>query len=168
MTARTASRLAWSLWGAALVLLVAPVVLSVRADTLGDTGASSSCIRSSCSPSRPSARRSPRASRQRDRVGVHRDRPRLGGARAADGYAAYALATGQEASFAARAADWVNIWFYGPGIFLPVTLLLLLFPDGRFPRGDGDRSSGSRSLGNLGVLLGNAFGPPPTRSTRGS
>ena len=38
MTARTASRLAWSLWGAALALLVANVVLSVRADTLGDTG----------------------------------------------------------------------------------------------------------------------------------
>ena len=52
---------------------------------------------------------------------------------AADAYAAYALATGQEASFAARAADWVNIWFYGPGIFLPVTLLLLLFPDGQVP-----------------------------------
>jgi signal transduction histidine kinase len=77
----------------------------------------------------------------------------------ADAYAAYALATGQEASLAARAADWVNIWFYGPGIFLPVTLLLLLFPDGRVPSPRWRPVLWIAIAGNLGVLLGNGFDP---------
>jgi signal transduction histidine kinase len=77
----------------------------------------------------------------------------------ADAYAAYALATGQEASLAALAADWVNIWFYGPGIFLPVTLLLLLFPDGRVPSPRWRPVLWIAIAGNLGVLLGNGFDP---------
>ena len=71
---------------------------------------------------------------------------------AADAYAAYALSTGQEASLAARAADWVNIWFYGPGIFLPVTLLLLLFPDGRVPSPRWRPVLWLTIVGNVGVL----------------
>ena len=38
MTPRTASRLAWSLWGTAIVLLVTNLVLSLRSDALGDDG----------------------------------------------------------------------------------------------------------------------------------
>jgi hypothetical protein len=53
----------------------------------------------------------------------------------------------------------MNIWFYGPGIFLPVTLLLLLFPDGRPPSPRWRPILWLTILGNACVLLGNAFDP---------
>ena len=160
MTARTASRLAWSLWGAALALLVANVVLSVRADTLGDTGVFVFVypifLLAFATVGALIAARQPGNAIGWVFIGTGLAWAMLG---AADAYAAYALATGQEASFAARAADWVNIWFYGPGIFLPVTLLLLLFPDGQVPSPRWRPVLWIAILSNLGVLLGNAFDP---------
>ena len=120
--------------GCGLVLLVANVVLSVRADTLGDTGVFVFVypifLLAFATVGALVAARQPGNAIGWVFIGTGLAWAVLG---AADAYAAYALATGQEASFAARAADWVNIWFYGPGIFLPVTLLLLLFPDGQVP-----------------------------------
>jgi signal transduction histidine kinase len=47
-----------------------------------------------------------------------------------DTYAGYAAAAGLTETFLARLADWLNLWFYAPALFLPITLLLLLFPTG--------------------------------------
>ena len=62
--------------------------------------------------------------------------------------------------FVARAADWVNVWFYGPAIFLPVTLLLLLFPDGRpFPSTRWRPFLWLAIVGSVGILVTNGFDP---------
>ncbi|HET9248424.1 MAG TPA: sensor histidine kinase [Actinomycetota bacterium] len=160
MTQRTASRLAWSLWGAAIVLLIANLVLSVRADALGDDGVFAFVypvfLLAFATVGALIAARQPGNAIGWVFIGTGLAWAVLG---TADAYAAYALATGQEASFAARAADWVNIWFYGPGIFLPVTLLLLLFPDGRVPSPRWRPVLWIAIVGNVGVLLGNAFDP---------
>ena len=160
MKARTASRLAWSLWGAAIVLLVANVVLSVRAGTLPDTDVFTFVypifLLAFATVGALIAARQPGNPIGWVFIGTGLSWAVLG---AADAYAAYSLATGREASFAARAADWMNIWFYGPGIFLPVTLLLLLFPDGRVPSPRWRSVLWIAILSNLGVLLGNAFDP---------
>jgi len=160
MKARTASRLAWSLWVVAIVLLVVNVVLSVRADSLGDNGVFVFVypifLLAFATVGALIAARQPGNAIGWVFIGTGLAWAVLG---AADAYAAYALATGQEASLAARAADWVNIWFYGPGIFLPVTLLLLLFPDGRPPSSRWRPVLWLAILGNIFVLLGNAFDP---------
>ena len=160
MTRRTASRLAWSLWGTAIVLLVTNLVLSLRSDALGDDGVFAFVypvfLVAFSTVGALIAARQPNNAIGWVFIGTGLAWAVLG---TADAYAAYALATGQEATFAARAADWVNIWFYGPGIFLPVTLLLLLFPDGRVPSPRWRPVLWIAILGNLGVLLGNAFDP---------
>ena len=160
MTARMASRLAWTLWVVALVLLIVNVVFSVRADALDDNDlfvfVFPIFLLAFATVGALIAARQPANAIGWVFIGTGLAWAVLG---AADAYAAYAVATGQEASFAARAADWVNIWFYGPGIFLPVTLLLLLFPDGQVPSPRWRPVLWIAILGNLGVLLGNAFDP---------
>jgi signal transduction histidine kinase len=160
MRARTASRLAWSLWIVALGLLVVNVVLSVRADALGGNGifvfVYPIFLLAFATVGALIAARQPGNAIGWVFIGTGLAWAVLG---AADAYAAYALATGQEASLAARAADWVNIWFYGPGIFLPVTLLLLLFPDGQVLSPRWRPILWIAILSSLGVLLGNGFDP---------
>ena len=160
MKARTASRLAWSLSGVALALLVLNVVLSIRADALGSDGifvfVYPIFLLAFATVGSLIASRQPRNAIGWVFIGTGLAWAVLG---AADAYAAYALSIGEEASLAARTADWVNIWFYGPGIFLPVTLLLLLFPDGRVPSPRWRPVLWLTILGNIGVFLGNAFDP---------
>jgi signal transduction histidine kinase len=160
MRGRTASRLAWSLWGITLGLLILNLVLSIRADALGDNGVFVLVypifLLAFGTVGALIAARQPGNAIGWVFIGTGLAWAVLG---AADAYAAYALATGQQASLAARAADWVNIWFYGPGIFLPVTLLLLLFPDGRVPSPRWRPVLWIAIAGNLGVLLGNGFDP---------
>jgi signal transduction histidine kinase len=160
MKARTASRLAWSLCALAVVLLIVNIVLSIRAGTLADVDVFVFVypifLLAFSSVGALIAARQPGNAIGWVFIGTGLAWAVLG---SADAYAAYALATGQEASLAARAADWVNIWFYGPGIFLPVTLLLLLFPDGRVPSPRWRPVLWIAIAGNLGVLLGNGFDP---------
>ena len=160
MNGRAASRLAWSLWGTAFALLIVNLVLSIRADAVGDQGVFVFVypffLLAFATVGALIAGRQPGNAIGWVFIGTGLAWAVLG---AADAYAAYALATGQEASLAARTADWGNIWFYGPGIFLPVTLLLLLFPDGRVPSPRWRPILWIAILGNLGVLLGNAFDP---------
>jgi signal transduction histidine kinase len=160
MNARTASRLAWSLCALAVVLLIVNIVLSIRAGTLADVDVFVFVypifLLAFSSVGALIAARQPGNAIGWVFIGTGLAWAVLG---SADAYAAYALATGQEASLAARAADWVNIWFYGPGIFLPVTLLLLLFPDGRVPSPRWRPVLWIAIAGNLGVLLGNGFDP---------
>jgi signal transduction histidine kinase len=148
------------MWGVTLALLILNVVLSIRADSLGSNGLFVIIypifLLAFGTVGALIAARQPGNAIGWVFIGTGLAWAVLG---AADAYAAYALATGQETSFAARAADWVNIWFYGPGIFLPVTLLLLLFPDGRPPSPRWRPVVWIAILGSLGVLLGNAFDP---------
>jgi signal transduction histidine kinase len=44
----------------------------------------------------------------------------------------YAVATG-EISWPVRTADWLGTWLFLPGIYVPVTFLFLLFPNGKLP-----------------------------------
>ena len=141
--------------GCGLVLLVLNVVLSVRADTLGDTGVFVfvypifllAFATVGALIARPGATRSGGCSSGPASPGRCWGRRR---------YAAYARHR-SGGILAARAADWVNIWFYGPGIFLPVTLLLLLFPDGRLPSRRWRPVLWIAIPREPGVLLGNAF-----------
>ena len=48
-------------------------------------------------------------------------------------YAIYALLAEPGAVPGGEVGAWVGIWFWLPGVGLPATLLLLLFPDGRLP-----------------------------------
>ena len=79
----------------------------------------------------------------------------------ADSLAAYAVDSGRTASTWAQIADWVNLWFYGAAIFLPVTLLLLLFPDGRLPSRRWRPFLWLAFVGNVGLTLTTAFDPSP-------
>ena len=160
MKARTASRLAWSLFALTAVLLIVNIVFSIRADGLGDSGllvlVYPIFLLAFPIVGALIAAREPGNAIGWVFIGTGLGWAVLG---VADAYAAYALSTGQEATLAARTADWVNIWFYGPGIFLPVTLLLLLFPDGRVPSPRWRPVLWLTIVGNLGVFLGNAFAP---------
>ena len=161
MNARTASRLAWSLWGAALTLLLVNLVLSIAADALAENGVfvfGVSDLPLRVLDRRRADRRTPAG--QRDRMGVHRNRDRLGGAGAADAYAAYALSTGTKSRWRRGPPIWAHIWFFGPLFLLPVTLPpSSCSRTGGCRHHDGDRSSGSRSWGYVAVLLANAFDP---------
>ena len=160
MTPRTASRLAWSLCGAAVAFLIANVVLSIMAGALDEDGISVLVypifLLAFSTVGALIAARQPGNAIGWVFIGTGLAWAVLG---AADGYAAYALSTGGEASLAARAADWVNIWFYGPGIFVPVTLLLLLFPDGRVPSPRWRPVLWLAVFGNAGVFIASAFDP---------
>ncbi|HEX5937200.1 MAG TPA: histidine kinase [Actinomycetota bacterium] len=160
MTDLTASRLAWSLWGAAVLLLVGSALLAIPSGTLTEEGyfailfpfflLAYSTIGALIAARQPG-----------NAIGWTFCATGLAWAAAsmADAYAAYAAAIGVETSSAARAADWVSLWFYGLGIFLPVTLLLLLFPDGRLPSPRWRPILGLAILGNIGIFVANAFDP---------
>jgi hypothetical protein len=51
----------------------------------------------------------------------------------AGGYAEYWLATGSGSSSLGQTAAWFSSWSWIPLVFVPTSLLLLLFPDGRPP-----------------------------------
>ncbi|MGQ0668529.1 MAG: ATP-binding protein, partial [Actinomycetota bacterium] len=57
----------------------------------------------------------------------------LGLAPLGTGVADYAAAQDLAVSGVVRAADWLGAWVFLPGIYLPVTFLFLLFPDGHLP-----------------------------------
>jgi signal transduction histidine kinase len=48
-------------------------------------------------------------------------------------FAWYSARTGAEISSLVRTADWLGAWLFLPGLYVPVTFLFLLFPDGRLP-----------------------------------
>ena len=155
MKARTASRLAWSLWVVAIVLLIVNVVFSVRADALGDIGVFVFVypifLLAFATVGALIAARQPGNAIGWVFIGTGLAWAILG---AADAYAAYALATGQEASLAARAADWVNIWFYGRGSSCRSRSCSCCSRTGGCRRRAGGRSCGSRSWGTSGSSSG--------------
>jgi len=82
----------------------------------------------------------------------------------ADTYAGYAEAAGLTGTFLAKLADWPNLWFFAPGLFLPVTLLLLLFPNGSPPSRRWRPFVWIAVIGNIVLALCLAFDPGTTSS----
>jgi signal transduction histidine kinase len=75
------------------------------------------------------------------------------------GAAQYAAERGMAVSTAARRADWLGAWLFIPGIYLPVTYLFLLFPDGRLPSRRWRPVSWIAAVGILAVTASAAFAP---------
>jgi signal transduction histidine kinase len=73
--------------------------------------------------------------------------------------AGYALGTDAPVTSFVRFADWVGVWLFVPGLFIPITFLLLLFPDGRLPSRRWRPVAWLSVVGIAMVTLGNAFGP---------
>jgi signal transduction histidine kinase len=60
-----------------------------------------------------------------------------------------------------RAADWLGAWAFYPGIFVPVTFLFLLFPDGHLPSRRWLPVALVSLTGIVGVTASVAFRPGP-------
>jgi signal transduction histidine kinase len=159
---RTASRLAWSLWIATVASLVATLVFGLATDTFVSDGALvvlfPAFLLAFATVGALVVARHPR-----NAIGWIFLATGLAWtlAGAADSYAAYAVARGLTATTLARTADWVNLWFYGAAIFLPVTLLLLLFPDGRLASPRWRPALWAALIGGAGIAFTTAFDPTP-------
>ena len=132
MTPRAASRLAWGLWAVIPVVLVASVLIvaltdfTVAEETPGIFIVPIFLFAFATVGALVASRRPDNAIGWIMLVtGVAWGVAGLG-----DTYAGYAAQVGRTGPFLARFADWTNLWFYIVGLFLPITLLLLLFPTG--------------------------------------
>ena len=57
--------------------------------------------------------------------------------------------------------DWLGAWFFAPGIYLPATFVFLLFPDGRLPSRRWRPVAWISAIGITGIVLVAAFGTGP-------
>ena len=135
MTERTASRLAWSLWGVAVVLLIVNLVLSIAAGVLAEEGVFVfvyPIVPPRVLDRRRVHRRAPAG--QRDRMGVLRDRawPGRWAASRTRTPRTRSRSVAKRCSLLGRPTGSTS-GSTGPRSSCPVTLLLLLFPDGRLP-----------------------------------
>jgi signal transduction histidine kinase len=81
-----------------------------------------------------------------------------------DTYAGYAAQAGLTHTLLARLGDWTNYWFYIVGLFLPITLLLLLFPTGSPPSPRWRPVIWVAAIGNVLLAFSLAFNPANTAS----
>jgi signal transduction histidine kinase len=156
--AKTASRVAWSLWALTPVSLAAGVILGLATDTFRADAfivLIPAFLLAFATVGALVASRHPR-----NAIGwiFLATSVAWGLTTVADSYAIYAKLSGNTGSTLARVSDWVNLWFYGPAIFLPVTLLLLLFPEGRLPSHRWRPFLWLGVIGNVGITLAEAFG----------
>ena len=137
----------------------AVIVESSRRRRSRERGCSSSCIR--LPPRVLDRRRADRARQPGNAIGwvFVWDRARLGGARRADAYAAYALSTDWRRLLAGTGRRWVGHLVLRPAMFLPVASCSSCSRTAGRPRRGGGRSCGSRSSGTSACCSG-------TRSTR--
>jgi len=83
----------------------------------------------------------------------------------ASGYALFGSALWDRDPFpAADLASWFNLWIWMPAIFLPTTLVLLLFPDGKLPSRRWRPAAWMILLGMAMVMIGRALHPGPLDS----
>jgi signal transduction histidine kinase len=61
-------------------------------------------------------------------------------------------------------AIWLNLWIWMPAIFLPTTLILLLFPNGKLPSNRWRPVAWMTVLGMAAVMLSRALHPGPVES----
>ena len=79
----------------------------------------------------------------------------------ATGVAEYGAVHGLATTPVVRVADWVGTWIFLPGIYLPVTLLFLLFPDGRLPSPRWRLAMWVSIAGLAGITAASALAPGP-------
>lgn len=60
-----------------------------------------------------------------------------------------------------QVVDWLDLWVWMPGTLLPISFVLLLFPDGRLPSARWRWVGWTVGLGMAGSLLAVAFHPGP-------
>ena len=83
----------------------------------------------------------------------------------ASGYALFGSALWIRDPFpAADLANWFNLWIWMPAIFLPTTLVLLLFPDGKLPSRRWRPVVWMILLGMAMAMIGRALHPGPLDS----
>ncbi len=83
----------------------------------------------------------------------------------ASGYGLFGSALWGSNSFPGRdAAAWLNLWIWMPAIFLPTTLVLLLFPTGRLPSPRWRVVGWMTMLGLAAVMASRALHPGPVES----
>jgi signal transduction histidine kinase len=163
MSPRTASRLAWSMWALTVSLLGGTLLLGVAGHTFNEAGgfailvpifllafATVGALVAGRQPGNP--------------IGWIFCATGLAWALAslADSYAGYAMFNGRTDETLARLADSFDIWFYGAAVFAPITLLLLLFPDGRLISSRWRPILWLTVIGDLGIALTSAFDPDST------
>jgi hypothetical protein len=76
-------------------------------------------------------------------------------------YADYWLASGFGTVGLGETAAWASSWLWSLLVFVPLSLLLLLFPDGRLPSPRWRPVAWGVVLGSAGGVLGNALKPGP-------
>jgi signal transduction histidine kinase len=64
-------------------------------------------------------------------------------------------------------AWWVDTWLWIPSVLLPITFLLLLFPDGRLPSTRWRPIAWAAGIGIIGLTFGTAFRPGPLEEVGG-
>jgi signal transduction histidine kinase len=162
---RTASRLAWSFWAVSLLSLAGSFVFGMLATSFVDEGVvivlvpvflmAFATVGAMIASRRPG-----------NAIGwiLCATGVLWGLASLADGYATYAASSARTDTAVARVADWVNLWFYGAATFAPVTLILLLFPEGRVPSRRWRPYVWLAAIGNLIIAVSNAVDPAVTTS----
>jgi signal transduction histidine kinase len=77
------------------------------------------------------------------------------------GYAEYVHARAMAVSRLVQAADWIGAWLFVPAIYVPVTFLLLLFPNGRLPSRRWRPAAAVSLAGVIGIAASSALAPGP-------
>ena len=163
MSPRTASRLAWSLWAGTMTLLGGAAFFGVAGHTFGvESGlvvVVPIFLLAFATVGALVAGRQPR-----NPIGWIFCATGVAWALSslADGYAGYAMFNGRTDQILARLADSFDIWFYGAAVFAPITLLLLLFPDGRLVSSRWRPILWLAVIGDLGIAVTTAFDPDST------
>ena len=164
MSARTARRLAWSLWALAVVAMGASLVLTFlgglrKGDPFFVVVIPGFQLASSTVGALVASRH------PRNAIGwIFLGEGLVWGISSlGTSIATHALGTGAPVTSFVRVADWVGAWLFVPGLFVPITFLLLLFPDGRLPSRRWRPVAWLAVVGIAMVTLGNAFGPLETQ-----
>jgi signal transduction histidine kinase len=162
MTPRAARRLAWALWVVSLVLLLAGILMGLAGGIPGGqavlgillpayqlTSATVGAMIASRHPGNAIGWLFLASALTWGFAGVATGIAGLG--------AAGAIAINERVLF----ADWLGTWLFIPGIYVPVTFLFLLFPDGHLPSRRWLWVATIASVGVAVVTLESALGPGP-------
>ncbi|MGH2656014.1 MAG: ATP-binding protein [Actinomycetota bacterium] len=161
MRRRTASRLAWSLWLAAVGMLAAGFVLSLT------VGLGEDVVFIVIFPLLLGAFATVGALVATRRTGNPIGWIFLGVAllwglsTVATSFAQFAGQGRDVVSWLVRTADWIGSWVFLPGIYVPVTFLFLLFPDGHLPSKRWRPVAWMSAAGIVGIAAVSAFTPGP-------
>jgi signal transduction histidine kinase len=161
MSRRTASRLAWSLWLVAVGMLTAGFVLSLT------VGLGEDVVFIVIFPLLLGAFATVGALVAARRTGNPIGWIFLGVAllwglsTVATSFAQFAGQGEDAVSWPVRTADWIGSWVFLPGIYVPVTFLFLLFPDGHLPSKRWRPVAWMSAAGIVGIAAVSAFTPGP-------